>query len=452
MSQNYIVKTGDRLTLIAPRFNITAAAIVQANPKLQGRPVSAEGFPTIYAGNTLSIPDPQEAELLTRRDPVSIDSANNTEITVLIDGREYRTWETAEITRSFDVIADTFALTGPWDPKNEQDRQTFKPFSYKPFSLYVGGEKIMQGTVLNTNPESAANQTSIAISGYSTAGILADVMLPPTLYPFETEGLNLLQIAQKMASPYGVTVVADDPVGKTFQAQEVNVNLLIDPTQNVLGQGKSEVTFIEGDKVDIGPIEKIYSFLIKLAQQRGLVISSDVQGRLLLQKPTQEPATETIIGGQFPYVKSSAQYKGQQRYSTITALGTEVIEGVGQPAPIVDPAIEKTGITRPLVIKAKDTNKGNLRDAAIAQYGRQLASSTDFMVTVEGWRRPSNNELWKDNTMLAYVNPGDMIYDETEFLIRQAKYVKGPDTELTELTLVFPESYNGQIRSVFPWD
>ena len=144
MSQPYIVKTNDRLTFIAPRFNITAAVIVQANPQLQGRPVSAEGFPTIYADETLTIPNPQETELLIQSDPNSVDSANNTEITVLIDGKTYRVWETAEITRSFDVIADTFALTGPWDPTNPDDRETFKPFSYKPFSLYIGGERVMQ--------------------------------------------------------------------------------------------------------------------------------------------------------------------------------------------------------------------------------------------------------------------------------------------------------------------
>ena len=454
MSQPYIVKTDDRLTFIAPRFNITAAVIVQANPQLQGRPVSAEGFPTIYADETLTIPNPQEAELLIQSDPNSVDSANNTEITVLIDGKTYRVWETAEITRSFDVIADTFALTGPWDPTNPDDRETFKPFSYKPFSLYIGGERVMQGTVLNNNPESAANQNSIAISGYTIAGILADVMLPPTLYPFETDGLNLLQIAQKMSSPYGVTVISQDDTGERFGSFTINrvIEVIPQGETGFLAGTRSETVFIDGEKVDIGPVEKIYTFLIKLARQRGLVISSDTLGRLLLQTPTNEPAQDTIRAGQDPFIKSSAEYKGQQRYSTITALGTEVINGVGQSGDVIDPAIQKTGVTRPLVIKAQETNKGNLKEAAIAQYGRQLASSIDNILTVRGWRRPSDNTLWRDNTKLIYINPGDMIYTETEFLIRQAKYVKGPETEVTELTLVFPEAYNGQIRSSFPWD
>jgi prophage tail gpP-like protein len=445
MPQTYTVQAGDRLTFIAPQFNITAAAIVQANSKLQGRPVSAEGFPTIYKGERLTIPDKVQADRLVARDPERIDSANNTEIAVLIDGVEYRNWETAEITRSFDVIADTFALTGPWDPKSEIDRQTFKPFQYKRFSLYIGGEQVMQGTVLNTNPETSANQNSIAISGYSLAGILADVMLPPTLYPFEADGLSLLQISQKMSSPFGVTVVADDPVGQPFQSQQTVESF------NASGN-KSDTAFADGDKIDIGPVEKIYDFLIKLARQRGLVISSDVKGQLLLQKPTEDAATQTIIGGQDPFVKSSAQYAGQQRYSSVTAIGTEIVEGAGQLSTIEDGPIQATGINRPLVIKARDTNQGNLQSAAIAQYGRQLSSATSFTVTVKGWRRPSDGELWKDNTRIAYVNPGDMIYQETEFLVRQAKYIKGPDTETTELTLVFPESYNGQIRSKFPWD
>jgi hypothetical protein len=51
-----------------------------------------------------------------------------------------------------------------------------------------------------------------------------------------------------------------------------------------------------------------------------------------------------------------------------------------------------------------------------------------------------------------YYNPGDMVYEETELLIREVQYTRAPETETTSLSLVFPECYNGEVRERFPWD
>ena len=283
----------------------------------------------------------------------------------------------------------------------------------------------MSGTVISHSPETAANKNEMTISGYSLPGILADVNIPPTMYPFEVDGLTLQQIAENVSRPHGITV-----------------KFLADPGP----------AFEDGEKIDIQPTQSIYAFLIGLARQRGLVISSNVQGALIFQGTTTEAATETIRAGEQPFVKSGATYNGQSRFSEIIALGTEAIAGAGESGSIEDPTMLAENISRPKVIKAQDTNSGNLKQAAIAQYGRDLAQSTGYTVTVLGWRRPSDNVLWKDNTKIVYQNPGDMVYTETEFLIRNVKFIKGPNTEITELTLVFPEAYSGEIRKDFPWD
>ena len=428
MPQNYTVIAGDSLTKIAARFygtGVKADVIVKANPKLNGRVLSLELLPTIYVGDTLIIPDLAERDILTNKDPESVAAAGQSDISILIDGDRFTIWETGEIVRSFDTIADTFTLTAPWDPGNTINRDIFKPFSYKPFSLYVGGERVMSGTIVTHAPEAAANKTEIVISGYSLPGILADVNLPPTMYPFETDGLTLQQIAENIATPFGITVKFLTDAGPVFK---------------------------DGDKIDIEPTQTIYGFLIDLARQRGLVISSDVQGAMIFQGTTTEQATETIRAGREPFVKGGANYNGQMRFSEITALGTEVISGAGASGSIEDKTMLDAKISRPKVIKPTDTNAGSLQAAAAAQYGRDLASATEYIVTVLGWRRPSDSQLWQDNTKLIYQNPGNMVYTETEMLIRTAKFIKGPDTEITELTLVFPEAYSGEIRSSFPWD
>jgi prophage tail gpP-like protein len=425
MSRVYIVQPGDGLFLISTKFYGTAKyadQIVSANPQLSTRKLGPDLYPTIWPNDRLIIPDLQNKQLLTNKDPERVDAAGQSDISILIDGDNFSLWETASIVRSFDTIADTFNLTSPFDFKNELQQEIFKPFAYKPFSLYIGGERMMSGTIIDVNPETSANKSKVSLSGYSLPGILADVNLSPSMYPFESDGLNLKQIAEKLSAPFGITVVFSNDPGSAFS---------------------------ENDKTDIGQDEKIYNYLVNLARQRGFVISSNIQGNLVFQKTTTAPPTETIIGGQPPFAKSGARYKGQVRSSSITALSIEAVSGAGQSATIEDPEIV---ISRPRVIKAQDTNSGNLKGAAIAQYGRDLAASAIISLTVLGWRRPSDKQLWQENTKIVYLNPGDMIYKETEFLIKKVNYIKTPNNEITVLTLVFPEAYSGKIREGFPWD
>lgn len=423
-NQTYSVRSGDRLTYIAARFygdGNKASYIVDSNPQLANRDKSAEGYPIIYVGDILNIP----ALINKPKDPSKLDSKDPTEIKIMIGGKPFSVWETASIKRSFDVVADSFTIGGPWNPNEFVDRETFRPFTYPDFSLYIGGEKIMSGIIVNHDPETSADKNKITISGYSRPGILADVPLPLSMYPFEANGLNLKQIIEKCCAPYGIQVEYNADTGPAFT---------------------------DNDKIDIEPGQIIYDYLIGLVRQRGVVLSSDVQGNLLVQTANIGDPVETIIAGQPPFVKSGVNYNGQARHSSYTAIGTEAIRGEGKSATIEDNILKALGIQRPLIFDAKDTNSGSLKEAATAQYGRSLAESSSFNVTVQGWRRPSDNQLRKDNETIIYQNAGDMIYQPTLFLIRDVEYTRSPDGELTELNIVFPECYNGQIRSSYPWD
>jgi prophage tail gpP-like protein len=425
MSKLYTVRAGDSFSKIAAAQygdGSKAVLIAKANPQVAGRGVSLEGFPYIYAGDKLTIPD-----IFGPRTPQEVDAAFKNELTLMIDGVAFTSWETATITRSFDTIADSFTMTTPWDPMNTEHRKTFQPFSYKPFSLFIGGDQIMSGIIITHQPETAANKNKMTVSGYSYAGVLADVGLPLTLWPFEPDGLNLYQILELFAGPFDIHVVKPT-LSEAFEA------------------------FSDSERVDMQPEQKIYDFLISLVHQRGIVLSSNNLGKLIVQKATTVPADITIRAGHWPFVKSGATYDGQSRFSSITVIGTEAVDGAGEVATIEDPALRGILVPRPHVIKAPDTSAGSLRAAAVAEYGRGLAQATGYNVTVANWLRPDKKGLWRDNTKMFYYNPGDMVYEETELLIREVQYTRAPETETTSLSLVFPECYNGEVRERFPWD
>lgn len=365
---------------------------------------------------------PREIEVREETIEERINISN--EVSIEIDGIPYRLWQNVEINFTFDKIADTFSLSGPWQVEDFTVRNLFKPFTYKEIIIYVGGNKVLTGILLNIRITTTANAKTIQLDGYSKPGILADVTVSSNSWPVTINGLDLLQIATLLARPFGIKVIMLDFPGPRFE---------------------------KNDKVDLNPDQKIYDFLIGLARERGFVISSDVEGNMLFQRTTQVPATVNLVEGSFPYKNSSIEYNGQKRYSDITAINMETKKGSGQTYTVFDPELKLNGVNRPLTFKAKNTNIGNLVNAATSKWGRIFSESVSINITVIGWYPPFQTQIWKDNTRIVYRSDSDQIFIDTEFLIKNVKLRKNENTAEADLTLVFPEAYNNEIRSVMPW-
>jgi len=359
---------------------------------------------------------------------VSDSSANdkgiNTEVAIEIDGTPYRFWEGVEIDRSFDSLADKFSLTSPWFPKKTKYQDIFRPFSYKDCAIYIGGKKTLTGMILSVKPQSGANSKRIMIEGYSLPGLIADVPAHYTSWPLNMNGLNLEEIAKRLCEPYNIVVRFEADPGSQFSKSE---------------------------KIVLEPDEMIGNFLIKLARQRGLIISSSVDGELLFREATVNPAIAFIQDGKYPYINSDVSYNGQNRYSEVTAIGTNNKKGFGKKYTVADPGLKNISIKRPLVIRAQDVKSGGLIKAATAKLGRLIAESIKIKLSIVGWHTPEG-VLYEDNQIITYQSDDDMIYEETDFLIRNCKYIKNGNSRTCDLDLVLPEAYNGQIRQVFPWD
>jgi prophage tail gpP-like protein len=420
----YTTKQGDTLVRISiKKYGVATKAklISDANPVVRGRN-------EIIPGTVLNIPDvPQsDADAQPREiavDPDTIHDGISEEVSIVIDNAPYKFWGSVEIGFNFDTLADTFTISTPWISDDLDFRELFKPYSYKSCTLYAGGVKVLTGTIVNIRTKTDAKSRTLTIDGYSKPGILNDVTVSSSSWPVAIRRLNLQQIAQNLSRPYGLNIIFEGSPGAAFSGK---------------------------DTVDIDPAQKIGNFLSGLARQRGFVMSSDKEGNLLFQKTTTEAATATILEGEYPYITSDVFYNGQNRHSSITAIKSNMGRGRGQKAVVNDPGLD--GINRPLVWRAGDTNSGNLRNAAIAQMGRQIAESNIINVSVIGWHRIQDSLLWKDNTRVIYRAEGDMIYEETEFLIRNVRLKKNQNSATSDLTLIFPEAYNGQIRQNYPWD
>lgn len=413
MPKSYTIIRGDTLTAIAVKFygdGTKYKEIADANPSITDPNL-------IITGDVITIPDLVPAEPAEPAEidvtPETIIDGKSEEIGILINGQIFKYWTNATITRSFDSIADSFSLSVPWFPDKEEYREAFKRFAYTPVVLYIGGEKILTGNIITIRTTTGPDARVLTIEGYSSPGVIADVNVSSSSWPVSIDGLNLKKIAEKITKPFSLKVIFEDDPGGPFTGNEKQV---------------------------IEPDEKIGDYLIKLARQKGFVIASNPDGNLLFRKTTTESASVSILEGEPPYLGSSVIFNGQNRFSDLTAIGTEMKRGAGQIAVVSDPELKANGINRPFVFKATDTNAGGLKGAATAKLGRQIADSIKVDINVKGFHDP-DGFLWADDTIIVYQSDGDMIYEPTEFLIRNVKFNKSPGGATTDLSLVLPAAY-----------
>lgn len=410
MSRFYQVKPGDTLTSIAFRFygnGSESLRIFGANPIVTNPAILNPKW-------VLIIPD-------LPTDPVEpsapLVGGEKDETSIVIDGNQFYLWDQTTINTSIDTI-DSFQFSLPYNSQDKNIRDIFKPYQYKKASVSIGGEKVITGSAIKIDTNKNSESSVITISGYASPGILADVNPAINSYPLEYKDNNLEQIAKKLCDPYSIKPVFDADKGSAFK------------------------------KVTISPTDKILDVLIRLAQQRGLIVTSNPNGDLVFQQSASGKAVTTLYEGVFPCTGCNTSFDGQKRFSSITAIGDQFFGKENGSVVAQDNTIQ---IARHNVFNSNHITKGELQKAANAKVGRSIATSAQIRVVLTGWRDTDGN-LWQKNTRVILYSPDNYIEQETEFLIRDIAFSRVADSLTCTMTLVFPEVFTGEIRSNYPWD
>ncbi len=346
-------------------------------------------------------------------------SSTSNEVAVLIDGRRFRFWSGMRLGRSLDGM-DTLEFSAPFEADAPGFRETFRPFSFKPLQVTVGGEPLFTGTLIGVTPVVDDKQRTISVSGYSAPGVLNDCTPPASAYPVEFDKQNLQQIAAALAEPFGLAVQFDADPGAAFE------------------------------RVAVDPGDKILDFLADLARQRSLVISSTADGALLFQQSqaTGQPAA-TLREGASPVLSVKPSFSPQQYHSHITGLESVFVGSDGSQYTVQNPHL--AGVLRPLTFKSPDIVGGDIKAAVAAKAGRMYGNMAAYSVAVSTWRDPAGN-LWRPNTTVKLEAPGAMVYSPYEFVLRSVVFERDDTNETAELDLVLPGSFSGETPEAMPWD
>lgn len=345
---------------------------------------------------------------------------NEPTVTVAIGGREFLGWEQVTIKRSLDSFS-TLDLSAPFEPFEPDFRETFQPFSYKSLQAKVDGEVLFTGQLVGVEPKVTPESTSIRCSGYSLPAVLGDSMMPASEFPIEYGKMNLRQIAETLAQPFGVAVGLDvgSEDGPKFK------------------------------RIGIKPTEKIGAFLGKLARARGLVMRDNEDGKLIFLNSAQpgNPVVD-LNEGELPLQEVSATFSPQSYYSEITGLSRTKAGRKGAGHTVRNENLPD--VVRPLSFTVGDVNAGDLPGATRARMARMFGNMVAYVVKVPTWLDP-NGVLWQPNTTVTLYAPGAMVYRKTELLVRDVILRAQSDSQTASLGLVLPGAFSGEQPEVLPW-
>jgi len=407
--KQYTVLKGDTFDLISRKVygqEKDASLIAISNPGIV-EPLTA-GISIIIPTN----PNLPAAKVL------SVDSTNENETAILIDGKRFRFWETVSFSRQIDTI-DTIEFTAPFNVDQIEFRDAFRPFTYKAVDLFIGGIKLFTGTMLSPVPNLTPTSSKITVQCYSRPGVLMDCSSPASAFPLEFNDQKLEEIAAKIVKPFGLSVEFLADSGAIFE------------------------------QVAAKPEKKPFEFLSGLAQKRNLVISNTSEGKLLFWRsvPAGSPVAK-LEQGQSPVISVDPTFKPQEFFSSITGIEPASIGFAGGKYTVKNDNLPD--VIRPLTFELADTQNADLKNSVEAKTGRMYGNAANWAANLSTWRNPNKN-LWEPNTTIILKAPNAMIYTDFEFLIRSVNFSKDGSSERATLNLVLPGSFEGKIPKVLPW-
>lgn len=331
-------------------------------------------------------------------------------VELLVSGKLYAGWKQASVTRAMDAAAGAFNLTvsDRWKPNSQ-------PWAIEPgdaCEVRVGGEVVISGYVDLVRPSFDAESHSIQVQGRDKSGDLVDCSAVQD--PDEWTSISLLQLANKLAAPFGISAKAETDIGKPL------------------------------DLVKLQHGETVLEAINRHAKMRKVLVMPDAKGGILLTRTgARRAAVELIQGrnilsaeGTLDWSERYSEYvvKGQANFSEETDGETESHVS----ATVKDPGVDRY---RPLLITNEgECNNATARERATWEANTRLGKSAKASITVQGWRQTSGGELWQPNMLVRVSAPWLSLVGE--MLIRQVTFDKDAQGTTTRLDLVSPQAYD----------
>ncbi|AGC43252.1 putative tail protein [Myxococcus stipitatus DSM 14675] len=333
------------------------------------------------------------------------------EITLHINGKAFGGWKSGQVTRGIEAISGGFDLSV--SDRWESGREPWAIHEEDRCAVRIGNETLITGYVDKRRLSFDAGSRSIEVAGRDRTGDLVDCSA--VLDKWEYLDVPVLELAQKAAAPFGVTVK--------------------------LGAGIAEPP--PARKISVDPGDSAFTVLERLCRAASLLPVSDGLGGLALLRPGSRRADDALVEGE-NVLAFSGEFDATGRYRRYVLMGQHAgsDKWFGEAttsitAEAYDSAVRRAA--RVLVVRPEGNLSGaQAKTRAEWEATVRAARATSLTVRVQGWTQ-STGKVWPVNALVAVRAPHAGV--KGTMLISQATYRLSESSTETELTLRPPSAF-----------
>ena len=328
-----------------------------------------------------------------------------------------------------DSVGSTFSFNFYFDPFDIELKELSCVTHFHEVTLEYNGEIFLTGVLTNQKFTQQSTKTLASFGGYSKPGVLEDCQIPPSIYPLQSNGLSLEQIANKLIRPF---------------KRNYNLTMAIDP--NV--QSKMSSSFKNSTA---SATQTIKDYLTTLATQKDIIISHNEKGELYFtnantkQKPLFEIDTTKATA---PAVELSMDYNGQSMHSHITIQKSASADGGNAGSATIRNPYVIGSVYRPKVASQSSGTDNDTASAARRALGNELKSGIKLTIKTDRWI--VDGKIIKPNNLITVYAPELYLYYKKDWFIESINFEGNNEKTIATINCVLPEVYNEEkVISVF---
>jgi len=343
-------------------------------------------------------------------------------VSLVVGGQALQGWQEIRIMRGLEVMPASFDLLVTERYPGEIGEVVVKPGDE--CQVKIGGDLVITGYVDRYMPGITPKGHAVRVQGRSKCQDLVDcaAVLPGG----QITGTTALDLAQRLAQPYGVTVTAPDGPGVSIPWFDV-----------MLG-------------------ETVYEIIERVARYSELLIYDGTDGNLILaQAGTGRMASGFALGPDGNVEAASVSFSMDGRFSKYIAypMSVDPLREAGPFPPAAE--TEDAGVPRfRLRIIISEQMSGAIQIARKRvewEKARRYGRSQAVTLTCDSWRDAAG-KLWEPNARATVRLPQVKITD-ADWVIGQVAYLRGVAGTHAELTLMPVEAFSPtpQLLQAFDW-
>ena len=360
-------------------------------------------------------------------------------VVLKIGGRDYDGFEEMRISRSLDTLSASFQVS--FADKWRQSGETWPLKPGEPVCVNVGSTQIMNGFIDRLDVSVSNEDRKLEVNGRDVTADLVDCSAGVNT---QTQFINsdLQTIADSYATLFGLNLAVEGDIGGPFP------------------------------KVSSEQNETVFSFLNRLAKQRGVYLTTGLDGRLILANRASATASLPSISNpvaSFDFVgalkglltagndvvqsqnilRASATYDETDRFQNYVvkgqSKGSDTFSGLA--ANQVAAAAIDSGVSRfrpKVIIADNQITVAEAQQRAGWESITRAAQAVQIQIEVNGFK-DGNDEIWDTNTLLNLEAGFIGVEPSTQLLITGVEFTKRRQSgTITRLTLTRPDAYQAK--------